>query len=76
MNCYVCDEQEKSREAVGLCHHCSAGLCHEHTFVRPRSVITIVPLNREVALPIKARELLCPVCKAALEQPRSVAWKL
>lgn len=33
----------------------------------------IVPLGREVPLPIKARELLCPVCKEALEQPRRVA---
>lgn len=73
MNCYVCAEAESSREAVALCHHCSAGLCLEHIFSRPRSVIAIAPLNREVALPIKARELLCPVCKQALEQPRRVA---
>ena len=73
MNWYVCDEQEKSREAMVVCHHCSAGLCHEHTFAVPRSVMIIAPLNREVPLPIKARELLCPVCKEALEQPRRVA---
>lgn len=41
MNCYVCDEQDRTREAVALCHHCSAGLCREHTFARPRHVTTI-----------------------------------
>ena len=57
----------------GAMSPCSAGLCREHIFAVPRSVITIVPLDREVLLPIKARELLCPVCREALEQPRRVA---
>lgn len=73
MKCFICDELERTREAVALCHNCSAGLCREHTFAKPRHITTVVPLNREVTLPIEARELLCHVCKEALEQPRRAA---
>jgi hypothetical protein len=34
---------------------------------------TTVPLGRIVTLPIAAREVLCQVCKTALEQPHRVA---
>jgi hypothetical protein len=73
MNCFVCAQSGVEQVAVGLCHCCSAGLCNEHTLERSRPVIAIAPLNREVALPLKTRELLCGVCKQALEQPRRVA---
>jgi hypothetical protein len=73
MNCYVCDEHDRTREAVAVCHNCSAGLCREHLFERRREVTTTVPLGRTVTLPIAAREILCHICKKALEQPRRVA---
>jgi hypothetical protein len=73
MNCYECAQKSSERAAVGLCHNCSAGLCGEHVFERPRDMTTTVPLGRIVTLPIAAREILCQVCKTALEQPRRVA---
>ena len=30
MHCYECLQNDETREAVGLCHHCSAALCAEH----------------------------------------------
>ena len=36
-------------------------------------ITTTVPLGRIVTLPIAAREMLCHVCKNALEQPCRVA---
>jgi len=30
MECHQCLQSGISREAVGLCHHCSAALCAEH----------------------------------------------
>ena len=73
MNCYLCDELRRTSTAVALCHYCSAALCHEHALSRPRMITMIAPLNREVRLPIEAREFLCAVCKQALEQPRRAA---
>ena len=73
MNCYVCAQRDLQRVAVGLCRNCSAGLCIEHVLERSREVTFIVPLGREVTLPLKTREILCHVCKQALEQPRRVA---
>ena len=73
MNCYECAHGKVERPAVGLCHNCSAGLCDEHVFERPRDITTTVPLGQIVTLPIAAREILCHVCKNALEQPRRVA---
>ena len=73
MNCYVCAQREVQRAAVALCHSCSAGLCGEHVFERPHDITITVPLGRIVTLPVAAREILCHVCKEALEQPRRVA---
>jgi hypothetical protein len=71
MHCYECLQNNVTREAVGLCHHCSAALCAEHTWVVDDPVTGGVPLVRTVVLPKPARLLLCGTCKAALEQPRS-----
>ncbi len=72
MNCYVCDQHDIERAAVALCHNCSAGLCREHTLESSREVTTHALINRIVTLPIEAREMLCHVCKQALEQSRHV----
>jgi hypothetical protein len=69
MNCYVCALSDLGRTAVGLCHNCSAALCIEHLVERRRELTFVAPLGREVALPLKERELLCHICKQALEQP-------
>jgi hypothetical protein len=71
MHCYECLQNNVTREAIGLCHHCSAALCAEHICVIDDPVTGGVPLVRTVVLPKQARLLLCGTCKAALEQPRS-----
>ena len=68
MSCYECAQGGICREAVGLCHHCSAGLCAEH-------VITVTESDSQggwvprSSRPRKARLLLCRACHAALQQP-------
>lgn len=73
MHCYECSQTGEARDAVGLCHHCSAALCAEHIFSVPDAVRIPVPVSKEVTLPKRARLLLCRTCKAALEQARLVA---
>lgn len=66
-----CLQVGETRDAVGICHHCSAALCVEHICAVDDPVTAIYPLIRTVVLPPKkARLLLCGTCKAALEQPR------
>ena len=72
MNCYVCAQGDLERVAVGLCHNCSAGICIEHSLERSREVTFLALFDREVTLPLKARELLCQLCKQALEQPQRI----
>ena len=71
MHCYECLQAGVTRDAIGLCHHCSAALCTEHAFVVADPVTTIYPLMKTVVLPKRARLLKCGTCKAALEQARS-----
>lgn len=71
MHCYECLQAGETRDAVGLCHHCSAAMCEEHICAVDDPVTYIYPLMRTVVLPKKARLLLCSTCRAALEQPRS-----
>jgi hypothetical protein len=71
MQCYECLQNNLTREAVGLCHHCSAALCAEHTSVIADPVTAIYPMTLRVVLPKYARLLLCGTCKAALGQSRS-----
>ena len=71
MHCYDCSKLGRSNEAVGLCHHCSAGLCEEHACVISEPVTGGHPLVQTVELPKRARLLLCGTCKGALGQPHS-----
>jgi len=71
MHCYECLQIDVTRDAVGLCHHCSAALCAEHACLIADPVTAIYPLMLTVVLPKHARLLLCATCKAALEQSRS-----
>jgi len=73
MHCYECSQAGEVRDAVALCHHCSAALCAEHARVLVDAMIAPAPLSKEVVLPKRARVLLCPTCQAALEQVRRVA---
>jgi hypothetical protein len=71
MQCYECAVLGKETQAVGLCHNCSAGLCREHASVRRRPVTALYPIVKIIELPHQAREMLCSLCKTALEQDRS-----
>ena len=68
MHCYECSQAGIARDAIGLCHHCSAGLCSEHACTVADPVIVSYPIAKTVVLPNEARLLLCRTCKAALEQ--------
>ncbi len=68
MFCYECSKAGKSREAVALCHHCSAALCPDHACVISDSLIAAYPICKTVVLPQKARLFLCETCFRALRQ--------
>ncbi len=68
MLCYECSKTGKSREAVGLCHNCSAGLCSDHACVTAQPVTVTYPVCQTVVLPRRARQLLCATCLSALQR--------
>jgi len=69
MRCYECSHGGVAREAIGICHHCSAALYSDHASVVVDPVTTHYPVARTVTLPKKARVLLCETCRTALKQP-------
>jgi hypothetical protein len=74
MQCFECFEMGIDKEAVGLCHHCSAALCADHASLVSDPVTAVYPLVKTVVLPKRARLLLCRTCKEAIEQPRLAAY--
>lgn len=68
MICYECQQADKRRDAVALCHHCSAALCQEHSRVLADPVTALYPVCKTVVLPLRARVFLCSTCKDALLQ--------
>ena len=68
MICYECQQADKRRDAVALCHHCSAALCQEHALVLADPVTAQYPVCKTVILPLRARVFLCSTCKDALQQ--------
>lgn len=77
MKCYECaragERAGERQDAIGVCHHCSVGVCDRHACVVDDPVTMNLVINRAVVLPLKARLLLCKVCLAALEQERTEA---
>jgi len=69
MECYQCIQAGITREAAGLCHHCSAALCLEHICAVEDPITLSHVMAPSVVLAKRARVLLCSICKAALEQP-------
>ncbi|MGC4056024.1 MAG: DUF2180 family protein [Paludibaculum sp.] len=69
MLCYECHQSGNRRDAVTLCHHCSAGLCQQHAIVLVDPVTVQYPVCQTVILPLQARLFLCSTCRTALEQP-------
>lgn len=71
MKCYECARAGERQDAIGICHHCSVGVCNEHASVVADPITMNLVINREVVLPLKARLLLCGVCLTALGQERT-----
>lgn len=69
MECFECVQSGVTREAVGLCHHCSAALCADHIIAVEDPLTVSHIMTPSVVLPKRARLLLCATCKAAMEQP-------
>jgi hypothetical protein len=72
MRCYDCSIQGDRNEAIGVCHHCSVGLCVEHGALVSDPILVHEPIAKVVALPKKARELLCRTCLDALRQRQAL----
>ena len=68
MLCSECSKAGKNREAVGLCHSCSAGLCGDHACVTALPVTTTYPVCKTVVLPQRAMQFLCSTCLRAFQQ--------
>jgi hypothetical protein len=68
MECYQCLQSGISREAIGLCHHCSAGLCAEHICAVEEPPMIKHLMVPATVFPKKARLMLCTTCKEALDQ--------
>jgi hypothetical protein len=66
--CYECSKVGRNQHAIGLCHHCSAALCREHSRIVADPVTATYPIAKTVVLPLQARLFLCETCLAALEQ--------
>ena len=81
MFCYECAIQGVRREAVGMCRHCSAGLCEEHAHVEAAPVkterrnATFGAVHWDVELPRPARRMLCETCQSALHQAEPEAQR-
>ena len=69
MHCYECSQIGVAKEAIGICHHCSLGLCVDHARIETDPITTMVYVFQTQVLPKKARLLLCETCKEALAQP-------
>ena len=70
MYCYECSQADTQQKAIGICHHCSVGLCQQHALMITDPVTMTALINRTVVLPKKARLLLCATCLTALQQER------
>jgi hypothetical protein len=71
MLCYECSKAGRNREAVGLCHHCSVGLCADDACIVADPVTKTYPFFGTVVRPKKARLVLCGTCLQALGQTRT-----
>jgi hypothetical protein len=68
MKCLDCARTGAAAEAIGICHHCSAGVCNAHGAVVSDPVIVPAVVMGTRTLPQRARLLFCRHCLAALRQ--------
>jgi len=72
MLCYECSLSDAEVQAIGMCRHCSAGLCaaRAHVVHEPVTVIRrhqiYGSIKDTVTSPVSARRLLCGLCQRAL----------
>jgi hypothetical protein len=69
MHCLECAQDRSRREAVALCHACSAGLCLDHAVIVAKRLRHLAPINKIEDLPLEGRMVLCRTCQRALDQP-------
>jgi hypothetical protein len=69
MSCYDCSLHDELREAVGLCHRCSAGLCNYHLHMAEQAITVVRVRQTRGHIALQARRLIRIASKAALEQP-------
>ncbi|WP_374117194.1 DUF2180 family protein [Streptomyces sp. MNU76] len=68
MNCYECAQQRRTAAAVAVCCVCGAAVCADH--VRSESKVLRGPASPgKVTHDRAARQLTCPVCRAAEQSP-------
>ncbi|MFG2549478.1 DUF2180 family protein [Streptomyces sp. NPDC048581] len=68
MDCYECVQQGRTAAAVAVCCVCGAGVCVDH--VRTESQMLRGPAQPgKVIHDLAARQLTCPVCRAAEKSP-------
>jgi hypothetical protein len=68
MKCLDCAGKGTAAETIGICHHCSAGVCDTHsTLVSDPVTVPAVIMGTRV-LPKRARLLFCNHCLTALRQ--------
>ena len=72
MVCYECSQAGTNSEAVGICQHCSAGLCSKHARSVIDSITASYPVAFTITLPLRARLILCDTCFGALRQKREL----
>jgi hypothetical protein len=72
MKCFDCSIQGRAEETIGICHHCSAGVCESHGSLVSDPVTMQALILRTIILPKKARLLLCRTCREALGQPHDL----
>ena len=69
MKCFDCSDERRVNDAIGVCHHCSVGVCQSHGSLLSDPVTMRAQIVKSVVLPKKARILLCKTCMDALAQP-------
>ena len=69
MKCFDCSIEGRVADTIGVCHHCSTGVCRSHSSLVSDPVTMQALIMRTVILPKKARVLLCRTCLEALGQP-------
>ena len=74
MKCYICAEQGKHSDAVGVCIVCGMAVCREH-MIREETPVWdgTYPVRLKQDLE-HVKRIICPPCHAALKE--NYAWNM